>query len=192
MANTPHIGLHQWQPNDNFLREEFNGDFAKIDTAIKNLEAAMPRVLLKKHTTTVAAQQVDISLTGIRFEDYWSLDIYLSSPAATNLVTFIRFNGRAAVGDYYHKAASSSSSDESIYFVWVQLGPACAYLTLDCGGRSVSGKYRVVGESNHIFSAFMPASKGVNFSNLNLMNIVGSSGGSLPAGTEITIYGVRK
>lgn len=192
MANTPHIGLHQWQPNDNFLREEFNGDFAKIDTAIKNLDAAMPRVLLKKHTTTVSAQQVDVSLAGIRFEDYWSLDIYLSSPGASNLGTVVRFNGRAAAGDYLHKSSAESSSSELPYFLWVQLGPACAYLTLDCGGLSVCGKYRVVGESNHIFSAYMPRNRGISFSNLDLMSILPSSGGSLPAGTEITIHGVRK
>ena len=41
MANyTPNYGLHQWEPGDNFLRTDFNQDFAKIDTAIKALETA--------------------------------------------------------------------------------------------------------------------------------------------------------
>ena len=31
---TPHYGLHQWEPEDSFLREEFNADFSKIDTAV--------------------------------------------------------------------------------------------------------------------------------------------------------------
>lgn len=31
---TEHYGLHQWEPNDNFLRTDFNTDFEKIDTAL--------------------------------------------------------------------------------------------------------------------------------------------------------------
>lgn len=35
MANyTQHYQLHQWEPNDNFLRTDFNADFEKIDTAL--------------------------------------------------------------------------------------------------------------------------------------------------------------
>lgn len=35
MANTPNLGLHQWQPGDSFLRTDFNTDFSKIDTAVE-------------------------------------------------------------------------------------------------------------------------------------------------------------
>ena len=31
---TTHYGLHQWDPEDNFLRTDFNTDFEKIDTAL--------------------------------------------------------------------------------------------------------------------------------------------------------------
>ena len=31
---TPHYGLHQWEPEDSFLREDFNQDLARIDTAL--------------------------------------------------------------------------------------------------------------------------------------------------------------
>ena len=34
---TPNYGLHQWAPEDNFLRTDFNTDFLKIDTALKNM-----------------------------------------------------------------------------------------------------------------------------------------------------------
>ena len=37
---TPNYGLHQWEPGDNFLRTDFNTDFAKIDTAIKGVATA--------------------------------------------------------------------------------------------------------------------------------------------------------
>ena len=32
---TPNYGLHQWEPGDNFLRTDFNTDFAKIDEALQ-------------------------------------------------------------------------------------------------------------------------------------------------------------
>ena len=35
---TPNYGLHQWVPEDQFLRTDFNEDFQKIDTAIKAAE----------------------------------------------------------------------------------------------------------------------------------------------------------
>lgn len=31
---TEHYGLHQWEPEDPFLRTDFNTDFLKIDTAL--------------------------------------------------------------------------------------------------------------------------------------------------------------
>ena len=35
MANyTEHYQLHQWEPTDDFLRTDFNTDFAKIDAAL--------------------------------------------------------------------------------------------------------------------------------------------------------------
>lgn len=50
MANyTPNYGLHQWEPEDNFLRTDFNTDFAKIDTAIKQVE----------HTAAVRSDQIE-------------------------------------------------------------------------------------------------------------------------------------
>ena len=42
MANyTQHYQLHQWEPNDNFLRTDFNTDFEKIDTALDALQTAV-------------------------------------------------------------------------------------------------------------------------------------------------------
>lgn len=34
---TEHYGLHQWVPEDNFLRSDFNVDLEKIDTALGNM-----------------------------------------------------------------------------------------------------------------------------------------------------------
>jgi len=34
-TKTEHLGLHQWEPEDSFLRSDFNEDFAKIDAGVK-------------------------------------------------------------------------------------------------------------------------------------------------------------
>lgn len=53
MANyTPNYQLHQWQPEDPFLRTDFNADLAKIDTA------------LGKHDQLTAAHEVAIPKLG--------------------------------------------------------------------------------------------------------------------------------
>lgn len=36
---TEHYQLHQWVPEDDFLRTDFNTDFAKIDAALAGLAA---------------------------------------------------------------------------------------------------------------------------------------------------------
>lgn len=33
-TQTEHIGLHQWESTDSFLREDFNDDNSKIDQAV--------------------------------------------------------------------------------------------------------------------------------------------------------------
>ena len=190
MAETPNIKLHQWQPNDDFLREEFNQDFAKIDTAVGNLSALLPRVLLKQHTTTVAALQVDVSLAGINFTDYWSLEIYFTGAYTAAISGSVRFNGKSTLGDYIHRT-SNNTDGETNYFTWLHVGANSTYLSLNCAVKSVSGLYHIAGEYNYIASAYMPAARGVTLANLTQMNLVSGSG-NFPVGTQITIYGVRK
>jgi len=38
-TKTEHLGLHQWEPEDSFLRTDFNEDFAKIDAEAKAVRA---------------------------------------------------------------------------------------------------------------------------------------------------------
>ena len=45
---TTNYQLHQWEPGDNFLRTDFNADFAKIDAAIKGVEPAANTALAGK------------------------------------------------------------------------------------------------------------------------------------------------
>ncbi len=44
-AKTEHIGLHQWESTDSFLREDFNQDHGLIDDAVKRTEGKAERAL---------------------------------------------------------------------------------------------------------------------------------------------------
>ena len=57
MANyTPNYGLHQWEPGDNFLRTDFNADFAKLDAALQ-AKADKTAVAQKADQSALAAVQ---------------------------------------------------------------------------------------------------------------------------------------
>ena len=57
---TTYYQLHQWAPEDDFLRTDFNEDFAKIDEA---LETICTRKLLADVTVDTPVERVDIDLS---------------------------------------------------------------------------------------------------------------------------------
>ena len=61
---TANYGLCQWQPTDKFLREEFNGDNAKIDAALK---AAEERA---EEKAQAAETKADRALSGLEDQSY--------------------------------------------------------------------------------------------------------------------------
>lgn len=53
MANkTANYQLNQWEPEDNFLRTDFNEDNAKIEAALNSLAAAMPKFVVGSYVGT--------------------------------------------------------------------------------------------------------------------------------------------
>ena len=62
---TPNYGLHQWEPGDNFLRTDFNQDFAKIDTAFQSLESAVDTKLAGKISPAQLSEALSVKLEGV-------------------------------------------------------------------------------------------------------------------------------
>ena len=56
---TQNYGLHQWEPGDDFLRSDFNQDFAKIDAAVKEVETVAERKKADKSELAALRSQVD-------------------------------------------------------------------------------------------------------------------------------------
>ena len=45
---TEHYQLHQWEPEDSFLRTDFNEDLQKIDTTLGELAEAAAQVAMRQ------------------------------------------------------------------------------------------------------------------------------------------------
>ena len=51
-GQTEHYGLSQWEPGDQVLREEFNGDNQTIDAALGELTSQLPQFICGSYTGT--------------------------------------------------------------------------------------------------------------------------------------------
>ena len=49
-GQTEHYGLNQWEARDQVLREEFNADNRKLDEALAQLSASIPKLVFGTYT----------------------------------------------------------------------------------------------------------------------------------------------
>ena len=69
---TPNYGLHQWVPEDNFQRTDFNEDLAKIDAALEGLETNKTRLVYGTYTGDGQTTRV----VNLGFTPLWILSFY--------------------------------------------------------------------------------------------------------------------
>ena len=63
-SNTANYGLHQWEATDDFLRTDFNTDFAKIDAALAGLEGDKAEIVFGNFTGDGSAvRTIDLGFT---------------------------------------------------------------------------------------------------------------------------------
>ncbi len=61
-TSTEHLGLHQWEAGDSFLRTDFNEDFAKIDAGVKAAHALAEQSSASGSYTVTDREAFDIEL----------------------------------------------------------------------------------------------------------------------------------
>ncbi len=61
-TQTEHIGLHQWESTDSFLREDFNEDNRKIDEEVGLLRKAVETFQASGSYTMEPSEPVDVTL----------------------------------------------------------------------------------------------------------------------------------
>ena len=108
MANyTEHYGLHQWVPEDDFLRTDFNTDFALIDAALAGLAAAD-----SAQTSALAAAKTELQGSITSGDNNLSLALSQAQTALQNAITS-GDNAQAAVLSQAQAALQSSIAAES-------------------------------------------------------------------------------
>ena len=64
-SKTTNYGLHLWQPEDDFLRSEFNENNEAVDAAIRAVADGLSPVKLLEVVTQASAQQISLDLSNI-------------------------------------------------------------------------------------------------------------------------------
>lgn len=163
---TPHLGLCQWEATDPFLREDMNGDFARIDEAI----GGMSRVKLFDITVTEAVSLVKLDFTEVNLEQFAGLEIHIDS-ASPSLC--IRVNG-ITDGQYINVSAGSR-------MIFMSARPGTVIIDIS--------KYAISKHSGNDGSAFMIERQYVP--QLSRLDIYPYSS-SFSVGDRITVWGVKR
>jgi hypothetical protein len=191
MKKTTNYQLNQWDETDRILREDFNADNAKIDAAIAE---ASPLTKILDVTISQAAQQIDLDVSEIHFENYYELILY----AEVTQYVDMRLNNCNGSSDYC-SATDLLSNNSSIFasLMKAQSGMNCLHIfstrdnyifgTVLCMSSSYSG-------TNFFFSRSF-SNKAVNANTLlsnqlKTMNFYSSNG--IPAGSRFVMMGVKK
>lgn len=198
MAQTEHLGLHQWEAGDNFLRTDFNEDFAKIDAAaggltqqIAAVEESFPLVKIKEVVTGQEAARVDVDLTDIDWIAWRQVDILIRGEGNGNYYGDILFNGREEDGDYKYRDSNGNNADSAHFGTFYISRDGTDYatrVTLYGGATLVCGEYVLCGGTTSGYRVYMASASGVNMGNLATLNLKMSKG-TLKAGAKIAFWG---
>lgn len=70
---TPNYNLHKWEPEDSFLRSEFNDNFTALDTAVKGAKSAGDNAL------TTARSELNAAKAALAAVDATKCEVYAGS-----------------------------------------------------------------------------------------------------------------
>lgn len=138
---TPHLGLCQWAATDPFLREDMNGDFAKIDEAI----GGMSRVKLFDITVTETVSLVQLDFSELDMEQFAELQLFFNLAKSSG--KFMRINGYS---DNNYTTSTPLAGGSAVNKLSICNGSTSIFITgthffhrLNCGFRmeSVDRRY---------------------------------------------------
>lgn len=189
---TAKLGLNQWAASDPVLREDFNADNQALEAAF----AASPYETLLEMTTTAAASQVDIDLSGIDWDKYMWVRVYtvLKSTTTSSSTSYsfkLLLDNRTY--DYqYHTTSSSESGGDCLCYLYAQptrpcfhelhLGYTGSFVCFRAPGLMDGKNYDYDPRTGRIATTSAPAT-------LNLVR--GNTDYQIAAGTKIKIVGIR-
>lgn len=192
-TQTQHLGLHQWEPDDDFLRTDFNQDFAKIDAGVKAAEDRSSMVKLMEVVLTETATQVELDVSGIRWEDYAEVLLYAQPLCAEKSIrTAEVLLNNVRTDEAYYMSNGGKKYYLGICYVsgTEEFGTTVLHFCCMC-------KQTKVHMDQYGRDTFSPNNYGQGiadgikfFSDLKTINI--NYGGGMIAGSQFYLYGVRK
>ena len=149
---TQHYGLHQWVPEDDFLRTDFNTDFQKIDTALNTVEETLRSELnggvtrlegslntLRQEVTTTHTgdvQRLDAALitTQQTLRNELSANIQQVNTTLASVQALAEGRANIVFGTYTGNGASSRTINLGIAAKWLLLFSQAGYTDNGYGG----------------------------------------------------------
>ena len=119
-TQTAHLGLHQWESTDSFLREDFNQDNRKIDQAVSKAQttadAATNFIKLMDFTTEEEAQQIDLDVSQLNLPQYSRIFLRMENAITSAVSIQVRLNNIA--DKIYDWSSENYSSTSTSFFEW--------------------------------------------------------------------------
>ena len=211
-SQTPNYNLNQWSKDDRVLMEDFNADNAKIDAAIgavaakaaslaaekadkaalDAVAAACPYVKLLDYTSTAAVTRLDVDVYGIDFTPYHKIELFYETPNASAETT-MHVNGAGCEGgnSYTYRLLGSAGGGGQNYLSYLaKFGKSSTGIILFFKpiANSSVGCVTMQHDGTH-YHAYQIRG-GATWDKLETFNFVGRA--TLPAGTKVTIFGLKK
>ena len=195
---TEHYQLPLWQPEDDFLRAEFNQSHQLLDAALHQQDQALAalrtHVPLMDVTAGSQAAQLSASLDGIDLDEWHELHIRFWLPSHPESHS-LRVNSSSA-GIYYNTSLggtynqqSAADAAGSITWAGTDFLEAAVVLPLYMTEQPVMVRYEFLSLPtgyrwhSHGFSKV----SGVAWSQLETVDLVGV----IPSGSRVQIWGVK-
>ena len=119
-TQTEHLGLHQWESTDPFLREDFNEDNRKIDAAVNRAQTtadgATNFIKLMDFTTEEEAQQIDLDVSQLNLPQYNRVFLRMENAITSAVSLQVRLNNIA--DRIYDRSGENYSSKAAAFFEW--------------------------------------------------------------------------
>ena len=135
--HTTNYQLNLWEPEDSFLREEFNENSQKIDGALKSICDQCGELAARSHLTTLldveddgTSKTIDLDVSGIQWDQWFR--VYLVLKPSGHGYALLRFNGSGSGASYtqlglassYTGGLASVTLSSTDYYTVIQFTPA--------------------------------------------------------------------
>ena len=163
MQKTQNFQLNQWEKTDRIMMEDFNSDNARLEAALNAIWETFPLVKLVSLTLPTETTHTELDLSSIDLTDYRLLQLYVRFPSGTIPSYYLALQVNDLSNGYINRTMATASAE-------IHVGQY-----LSCSNRTP-----------------IPTNQVKSFKLTGVLSMTALSDPSLiPAGTKITLYGLK-